>query len=486
MKAILLARVSTEEQDTESQLIRLKEYADRKGLTYCKDDIFDFKESAYKSDRKKFAEVIENLKKQENKVALCCDKIDRLVRNFLVTLPLIEELRVSGKIELHFPSDNIILDNNSPANDLFRFQMGVALANYYSNSISDNVKRSNYKRIKSGQILGKAPYGYRHVTLDNGTKAIEVDPFEAGVVLKMYEWYATGSYAISELRSKIHKEFNVNIAKSTIAERLENKFYIGIATFKKEGTQYKHIYPTIVPENIFYTVQDVKAGRDPKTGSKTKYAGKEFYYRSLIKCGNCGYSISPEEHRGKRYYCCTEYGGKHNAKYVNEDILTEEFSKAFDQISISEETAQKIIKDLQKLNETNLNISQDLLDKLRKDKDVFRNRKSKLLDDYYDDSITEDFYESKLKEYDTELEIIEDKLERVDEIDKDFYITVEYILKLAQQSSELFKRSEHEERRLLIKTVLLNATWDGVSLRYDYKEPFNLLVEMNESTVWGA
>ena len=74
----------------------------------------------------------------------------------------------------------------------------------------------------------------------------------------------------------------------------------------------------------------------------------------------------------------------------------------------------------------------------------------------------------------------------MDEVDKGFYITTEYILQLAQHSSELFKRSEYEERRLLINTVLLNATWDGVSLCYDYKEPFNLLAEMNESTVWGA
>ncbi|NIP31957.1 MAG: hypothetical protein GTO02_21005 [Candidatus Dadabacteria bacterium] len=90
-----------------------------------------------------------------------------------------------------------------------------------------------------------------------------------------------------------------------------------------------------------------------------------------------------------------------------------------------------------------------------------------------------------MKQYDTDLEIIGDKLKRVDEVDKDFYITAEYILKLAQHSSELFKCSEHEERRLLINTVLLNATWDGVCLSYDYKEPFNLLAEMNQSTEWG-
>ena len=100
--------------------------------------------------------------------------------------------------------------------------------------------------------------------------------------------------------------------------------------------------------------------------------------------------------------------------------------------------------------------------------------------------ITKDMYEAKLKQYDTELNSIEDKLKSVDETDKDFYVTAEYILQLTKHSSELFRCSEHEERRLLINTVLLNVTWDGVSLCYDYQEPFNLLAEMNESPVWGG
>ena len=95
-------------------------------------------------------------------------------------------------------------------------------------------------------------------------------------------------------------------------------------------------------------------------------------------------------------------------------------------------------------------------------------------------------YEAKLKQYDSELNRIEDKLINIEEIDKDFYVTAEYILQLAKHSDELFRCSEYEERRLLINTVLLNVTWDGVSLCYDYKEPFNLLAQMNESPVWGT
>ena len=38
----------------------------------------------------------------------------------------------------------------------------------------------------------------------------------------------------------------------------------------------------------------------------------------------------------------------------------------------------------------------------------------------------------------------------------------------------------------MINTVILNAGWDGVSLYYDYKEPFNSLSDMNESIVVGC
>jgi len=157
----------------------------------------------------------------------------------------------------------------------------------------------------------------------------------------------------------------------------------------------------------------------------------------------------------------------------------------FECISVTDETAKQIIIELHQLNETNLLISQDLIDNLRIDKEKVRNRKSKLYDDYCDESITKDFYEAKLKQYETELNRIEDKLNNVNKTDKDFYATAGYIVQLAKHSNELFKCSEYEERRLLIKTVLTNVTWNGENLSYDYLEPFNLLAEMNERLVWG-
>jgi len=91
-----------------------------------------------------------------------------------------------------------------------------------------------------------------------------------------------------------------------------------------------------------------------------------------------------------------------------------------------------------------------------------------------------------LEQYDTEMNKIEDKLKSVDKTDKDFYVTAGYIVELAKHSRELFRCSEYEERRLLIKAVLTNATWNGENLSYNYLEPFNLLAEMNESLLLGG
>ncbi|MCM8802975.1 MAG: recombinase family protein [Candidatus Omnitrophica bacterium] len=70
MKAIILARVSTEEQMCEgqsipAQLAKAREYAKRKEVNVYKE--FSFDESSIKDRRKKFEIVIEEIKKSKEK-----------------------------------------------------------------------------------------------------------------------------------------------------------------------------------------------------------------------------------------------------------------------------------------------------------------------------------------------------------------------------------------------------------------------------------
>ena len=84
MKAILIARVSTEEQreagnSLPAQVTRLEKYCQNKGFDILKTCSFD--ESAYKSQRDEFDRIIDFILEQKEKVVVCCDKVDRLSRN---------------------------------------------------------------------------------------------------------------------------------------------------------------------------------------------------------------------------------------------------------------------------------------------------------------------------------------------------------------------------------------------------------------------
>lgn len=76
MKAILLARVSSKEQD-EGQSIpaqerRLREYAERKGFVV--DEVFKITESSTKDNRKEFEKILERIRKPKVKGNHCISR----------------------------------------------------------------------------------------------------------------------------------------------------------------------------------------------------------------------------------------------------------------------------------------------------------------------------------------------------------------------------------------------------------------------------
>ncbi|MDR3550519.1 MAG: recombinase family protein, partial [Candidatus Babeliales bacterium] len=75
MKAILIARVSTEEQkeagnSLPAQVARLEKYCQNKSFTIIKN--FSFDESAYKNLREEFDNILDFVIAQKDKVAVCC------------------------------------------------------------------------------------------------------------------------------------------------------------------------------------------------------------------------------------------------------------------------------------------------------------------------------------------------------------------------------------------------------------------------------
>ena len=113
MKAVILARVSTEEQkdagnSLPAQIRRIQDYCKRKDFKIA--ETFSFDESAYKTKRDEFENVLEYLEKNKEKIAICFDKVDRLSRNiFDKRVSALYEKAIVDEIELHFVSDGQVI-----------------------------------------------------------------------------------------------------------------------------------------------------------------------------------------------------------------------------------------------------------------------------------------------------------------------------------------------------------------------------------------
>ena len=65
-----------------------------------------------------------------------------------------------------------------------------------------------------------------------------------------------------------------------------------------------------------------------------------------------------------------------------------------------------------------------------------------------------------------------------------YYITAKYVLNLSSRAYDLFKSSEVEERRQLIKLVLSNTRIEGKKVRFEAQKPFNQILDFADRQAW--
>ena len=94
--------------------------------------------------------------------------------------------------------------------------------------------------------------------MHDGNTDIIVDEYEAHIVRKVFELYATGAYSMDLLRAKVKKEYGVGLGQGlSLVRCLIIISYYGIMIVK--GKSYPHRYPTIISQTLFEQVQQVKA-----------------------------------------------------------------------------------------------------------------------------------------------------------------------------------------------------------------------------------
>lgn len=479
-KVVILVRVSSREQkegySIDAQLTRLRKYCEQKGLEVIKE--FVIVESSTRGEREKFYEMINFIKKQKEAINLVCDKVDRLQRSFK-EMPIIDELRRSGKLILHFFVEGQILDANSNSSQIMAYQMYIMMAESYTNSISDNVKRSFEKMRQEGKITGTAPIGYLNKNDGRGKTDIILDTDRAFLVKRIFEEYSTGLYSLKEIRKKTIEwnlknktKSNTYLSVSQIDKLLKNKFYYGVATYK--GQDYKHIYPHIIDKDLFDKCDDVRNGRHRNRSNTTK---TDFIFKGMIKCKNCGCTVTPELKKGKYVYLRPNSKLGCTCKQINETVALKEVEKVLNSMEFPPKLLENLNSILKNSIESKNEYSQAFLTKLSNDLKSIEKKLNRILDLFIDESITKTEYDKRKYELSVQKDNIESQIAKLNDANDDFEITVKYLLDVASRSYSLFKSSGIDTKRKILKLVFPNFYLDGQNLSYDIRKPFDLFIK---------
>ena len=501
MKAIIVARVSTEEQkeagnSLPAQKERLMSYCKRKGFEIA--EIFSFDESAYKEKRDEFDKLLEQVQEiaKKEKVAVCFDKVDRLSRSvFDKRVSTMYEMALADKIELHFVSDGQTINNQMSAVEKFQFGMSLGLAKYYSDAIGDNVKRAFEQKRRNGEWTGPVRLGYLNVALNESKrlrKGIIIDPERGFLVQKMFELYATGNYSVRAIRLKM-EELGLKTlkgyvpTKSGIDNLLKDSFYCGVAMSKKHGS-YVHNYPRLISRELFDKCQAVVKERHQ---SHTKILSQDFIFKGLLKCQNCGCTISAERKikpSGKTfiYYSCTNGKGICKKVYINEKDLLKPVYDVLERFeSITEEMQNDLVAELRKTTESEIAFHKAQITRLRTEYDKLKEKENRLLEAFLDQSITKDIYDTKRQEYADKIGLLEMEMSEHRKADFEYQTVVSVVVTVARQAKSIFeKSSEVKEKRAFLNYLLQNPTLNGKKLYFSIASPFNLVLEWANCPTW--
>lgn len=481
-KVVIYARVSSREQEREgysipAQISFLEEYAKKNDFKVVK--IYKEAMTAKKAGRKEFGKMLEFLQTSEDVKTILVEKTDRLYRNLTDYIKIDFE---KHDLEIHFAKEGEVLSKDAHSSKKFLHGIKVLMAKNYIDNMKEEVKKGHAEKLKLGIWPGKAPMGYTN-KLDDHT--IVIDQELGPIVKRAFELAKTGNYSLSKLKKELYKmglrgpRNGKELPKSSMARLLKNPFYYG--ELVRGGETYKGSHEPLITKELFDSVQYVLGFS--KKPSATKH---DFVFRGPLTCGYCGCQITAEKKKGRYiyYHCTNGKGSCENVTWVREEKIEEQYLEALRKISLPRDIVE---------------FTRDTLLSSHKEEREFRETqirtltaRYKKLESYIDNLYTDklegtielSYWKRRTAEYKAEQEDISVQIDALRRSNTEYMLEGVKLMEVANSASKLFPLMNKEEKRELISLVLSNSTIENTNIRYSYKKPFDLFVNVTDIEKW--
>ena len=223
---------------------------------------------------------------------------DRLARNSIDGGRIIYLLDTRQLKDLRFATFSF--ENNSQGKFMLSIIFGYS--KYYVDSLSENVRRGSRTKIQNGWLPHTPPLGYLN---EKESRTIIADPDRFPLVQKMWQLMLTGAYTPRRVWEIATEDWGLRtVRRKRIGGKppslsswyyiLSNSFYAGV--LEMEGKTFPGKHPPMVTLDEFERVQALL--RRPSQPRKIC----AFAYTGIIRCGECGFSVTAEEKTNRYGY----------------------------------------------------------------------------------------------------------------------------------------------------------------------------------------
>ncbi len=462
-------RVSTQRQGVsgtslDEQRDAIGRYARRFSLKITKE--FEERETAAKSGRPVFLEMLENLKRGEAR-GIIIHKIDRSARNLRDWADL--GTLIDKGVEVHFANESI--DLNSRGGRLSADIQAVVASDYIRN-LREETKKGIYGRLKQGLFPFPAPLGY----LDAGKgKPKEIDSKTAPLIRRGFELYSQGNMGLDPLADKLYRiglrnKNNKKVSRNGLVKILKNPFYSGLIKIKRTNEIFVGVHPAIISKELFDEVQDVFAGKRNRKTHKHFFA-----FRQIITCSFCKNKLIAEKQKGYIYYRCQkkQCPQKHT---LREDRIEKKLLKLYRKLQLSDEEYAIFKEAAESYKRDEPKRIAEEKKRLILEESKIKSRLTRLADAYMDMVFDRETYFLKKNEIILKQKEIQEKLQKINEKDSFHLREFEKFLELLKSLYSSYKDAEPVQRREMVKLSVSNLSAEGKSLLIKLEKPFEMML----------
>jgi site-specific DNA recombinase len=363
IRAALYARVSSEEQvegySIDAQRRAFQTLCQSKGWIPYHEYIEEGKSARTENINKRpvFKEAIADAL-NKNFDILVVHKVDRFSRKLRVTLEYFDKL---GKGDVGFVSIMEQMDFSTPWGK-FALSMLGALAELYSDNLSQETKKGWHERRKQGLYCGTLPFGamkdeHGIPIPDTQDRKTNIDGQE--IVVHNYEGLKQAFGLAAQGKSDREVAISINaggyrstgthgprpFSRDTIKDILTNRFYIGEIT-DGNGGWIKAVHKPFIDLQLFEVVQE---GRPLKRSPRKtiNIAARTYSLSYITRCARCGSSIRMQTNsKGRARVYCSSRSEVHGCDFSGTflDIYESQIEWYLTNFTIPDDYQKKILE----------------------------------------------------------------------------------------------------------------------------------------------